>query len=142
MSEPTSQSEQSDGWLARQERLARQAATEARQAEVDDSSKPFTYVSLRLISSTLNFIGWMGIALGIIGVVLILVGLATQLDRPTLLVLLYASISAFIGGIVVFANGELIRAFVDIALNTAPLHEISKNIARLGILQGPEIREK
>jgi hypothetical protein len=101
------------------------------------------YIALRFISYLLRAIGWVTITFGIIGLVVALSkysssGVENPYSGLGSLLLLYGSVSGLMWGVSALAFGELIRVLVDIALNTAPLSEINKNIARLENLQEQE----
>ena len=100
--------------------------------------EPDKYGALRSISGILVFVGWLLLVAGLIGAVFGLLEMtsAQQIYGPGSVNLalgfgkMIAGITALVTGVLVIAMGQVIRLFVDIALQTAPIALIAENSSK------------
>jgi hypothetical protein len=95
------------------------------------------YPLLRFVTVCLHIIGWMLILLGAVGMLLIFLILTEAhlqqiplLSALSLPVLGPLTLSVLLLGLLCIACGELIRVFVEIALNTRVLLEIVREFTK------------
>jgi hypothetical protein len=100
--------------------------------------EPDKYGALRSISGILVFVGWLLLVAGLIGAVFGLLEMTSvqQTYGPGSVNLAFgfskmiAGITALVTGVLVIAMGQVIRLFVDIALQTAPIALIAENSSK------------
>ncbi len=100
--------------------------------------EPDKYGALRSISGILVFVGWLLLVAGLIGAVFGLLEMtsAQQTYGPGSVNLAFgfskmiAGITALVTGVLVIAMGQVIRLFIDIALQTAPIALIAENSSK------------
>ena len=76
------------------------------------------YPALRFLSFVIRALGWLLIGLGCLGILLIAAAFVGVVYGIYLLLILPSSIGLLFAGVLTLAFGELIRVFIDIALNT------------------------
>lgn len=97
------------------------------------------YPALRVVSYFLRLFGWVLISLGLLGFIAVFSGLGHvinqyageigygQLGGVMTALIISLSMFIFMSGLSYLAFGEIIKVFVDIALNTEPLLEIAQD---------------